>query len=275
MYRRITEQERREFEENGFVIIKDLFCKEEVDALLRTAKSDHAISQHAHDLDDGSGGKSKLTAWFKPGDNVYGMFARCPRVVQNMKTLLGCDVYHYHSKMMLKEPFTGGAWAWHQDYGYWYHAGYLFPEMASCLVAVDRATKENGCIQMLKGSHKMGRIEHVTTGDQTGAESERMKWALGRFELVYCESEPGTAVFFHGNTLHASAQNKSPNPRWSLICCYTGTHNTPLNEPQHPGYEPIHLVDDDAILRAVGMELHADSSFLEKDTKGTYSKSGT
>ncbi len=62
----------------------------------------------------------------------------------------------------------GGAWEWHQDYGYWYNNGCLLPDMASCLMGIDRATKANGCLQVLKGSHHMGRIEHLKTGDQTG-----------------------------------------------------------------------------------------------------------
>ena len=65
--------------------------------------------------------------------------------------VLGGEVYHYHSKLMLKEPFVGGAWEWHQDYGYWYQNGCLFPWMASCLIALDPATRANGCLQVLKG----------------------------------------------------------------------------------------------------------------------------
>ena len=67
--------------------------------------------------------------------------------------LLGGEVYHYHPKLIAKEPHVGGAWEWHQDYGYWYNNGCLFPLMASCLIALDPATRENGCLQVLKGSH--------------------------------------------------------------------------------------------------------------------------
>eukprot|EP01048_Picozoa_sp_COSAG05_P039381 COSAG05_NODE_19536_length_291_cov_0.713542_1_plen_87_part_10 len=73
-----------------------------------------------------------------------------------MQSLLDDEVYHYHHKMMLKEPLIGGAWEWHQDYGYWYDNGCLYPDMASCLIAVDRATRENGCLQVVRGSHKLG-----------------------------------------------------------------------------------------------------------------------
>jgi ectoine hydroxylase len=99
------------------------------------------------------------------------------------------------------------------------------------LIAVDRATKENGCLQVIKGSHHLGRIEHGTTGDQVGADMTRVEAALKNLELVYCELAPGSALFFHGNLLHASAQNKSANPRWSLIGCYSTASNPVLNRP--------------------------------------------
>src|SRR6267154_6248874 len=114
----------------------------------------------------------KLTLWNKAGDDLFGLVSRCHRIVDSMEQLLADEVYHYHSKMSIKEPYTGGAWAWHQDYGYWYQNGCLFPDMASVFIAVDPNTRENGCMQVIKGSHLLGRIEHGRYGDQTGADPE-------------------------------------------------------------------------------------------------------
>ena len=78
-----------------------------------------------------------------------------------METLLGGPIYHFQSKLTAKEPFVGGAWEWHQDYGYWYHNGCLFPHLASCQIALDRSNSANGCLQMVRGSHLLGRIESM------------------------------------------------------------------------------------------------------------------
>src|SRR5690606_32646886 len=107
------------------------------------------------------------TLWNHPGDDLFGRVARSVRIVEAMEALLGGEVYHYHSKLMLKEPRVGGAWEWHQDYGYWYNNGCLYPLMASCLIALDRATQANGCLQVLRGSHLIGRIEHGQFGEQS------------------------------------------------------------------------------------------------------------
>lgn len=75
-----------------------------------------------------------------------------------MQELLGGDeVYHYHTKvstslgryddkyeifhfnqLMMKEARTGGAFLWHQDYGYWYGNGCMLPEMGSVFIAIDK-----------------------------------------------------------------------------------------------------------------------------------------
>ncbi|MBI3831806.1 MAG: phytanoyl-CoA dioxygenase family protein [Planctomycetes bacterium] len=245
---KLTESLAAQFHRDGYLLVPGLFNKQEMDLLLKTAKADRDLEKNAYGRKDATGAVSKLALWNEPGDDLYGTIARSERIVTSMETLLGDEVYHWHSKMMLKEPLVGGAWEWHQDYGYWYEMGCLYPDIASCLISVDRANKENGCLQVLKGSHKLGRINHGTTGDQAGANMERVNEAMKRLELVYCETEPGTAVFFHGNTLHRSDQNRSPNPRWSLICCYNTRHNSPYKVTRHPAYTPLKKVPDSAVL---------------------------
>ncbi|MEK7677098.1 MAG: phytanoyl-CoA dioxygenase family protein [Verrucomicrobiota bacterium] len=252
----LTGAQVAQFQRDGFILVRALFDKEEAEILRQTAKADAALKKHAHQLQDGEGGVAQLVLWNKAGEDVYGAVARCPRTVDAMEQLLGDEVYHYHSKMSIKEPFTGGAWAWHQDYGYWYQNGCLFPDMASVMIAVDPNTRENGCLQVLKGSHLLGRIEHGRYGDQTGADPERTDAAMKVMELVYGVMDPGDALF-HSNTLHRSDQNKSPHPRWSLLCCYNTKHNNPYKASHHPFYEPIVRVPDSA-LRAMGVKLFAE-----------------
>jgi ectoine hydroxylase-related dioxygenase (phytanoyl-CoA dioxygenase family) len=140
--------------------------------------------------------------------------------------------------MIFKEPKIGGAWEWHQDYGYWYQNGCLQPLLASVMSAVDPETTENGCLQVLRQSH-----------------------LLGRFDLVYVEMQPGDVMFFHCNLLHRSDQNRSTNPRWSLICCYNAARNNPYKESNHPHYTPIKKVPDTAI-RTLGIKRFEENSDL-------------
>lgn len=244
---RFTPEELAAYERDGYFIARRLFDADEMRTLLDFARGDEALAGSAYARKDATGAATKLALWNKAGDDLYSLFARSPRIVDRMEQLLGGEVYHWHSKMMLKEPRVGGAWEWHQDYGYWYHNGCLYPLLASAMIAVDRATRANGCLQVLAGSHHIGRIEHGKTGEQTGADMEHVEAALARHELAYVEMEAGDTLFFHSNLLHRSDQNRSDEPRWSLICCYNARRNDPYKESRHPRYEPLAKVSSTAI----------------------------
>jgi len=235
------------FQENGYLITHNLFDAEETDILRAAADADSSFKQHVHDLEDGEGGNAQLVLWNEAGENLWGAVARSERIVNTMEQLLNDEVYHYHSKMSIKQPNIGGAWNWHQDYGYWYQNGCLYPDMASAFIALDPNTRENGCLQVLKGSHKMGRIDHGQYGDQTGADPVRVNEATKVMELAYVELEPGDTLFLHSNILHRSDKNVSKRKRWSLICCYNTKHNNPYKESHHPRYEPLEKLPDSAI----------------------------
>jgi hypothetical protein len=185
------------------------------------------------------------------------MFARCRRMVDACEQIVDDEVYHYHSKMIMKDAKVGGAWTWHQDYGYWYQNGVLFPDLVSVFIAVDPCTKANGCLQVIKGSQRLGRIDHVLTGQQAGADTGRVDEVLKRLPLVHVEMNPGDALFFHPNLLHRSDRNRSDHPRWSMICCYNARHNDPYKEAHHPRYTPLSKVDD-RMIREVGVRRFAD-----------------
>jgi len=255
----ITDRELAAYRRDGYIVARGMFDAGEIGLLRRAAKEDRALDEHSFGRADGEGGVVRLSLWNHPGDGIYGMFARCRSIVDSMETILGGEVYHYHSKMVMKEPRLGGAWAWHQDYGYWYQNGLLFPLLASCFIAVDPSTRENGCLQVIRGSHEVGRIDHVLTGDQAGADQSRVDEILKRLPLDYVEMQAGDAVFFHSNLLHRSDQNRSEKPRWSLICCYNAARNDPYKDSHHPRYTPLEKVTDAAIKRA-GLKRFSDDS---------------
>ena len=262
----LNEQQLHEYEANGFVLARKMFDEEETGLLRRAAKEDRDLDQHSFGRGDGEGGRVRLSLWNHPGDSLYGMFARCESLVDSAEKLLGGEVYHYHSKMIMKDARVGGAWTWHQDYGYWYHNFVLFPWLCSASIAVDPATRENGCLQVVPGSHRLGRIDHVLSGDQAGADRERVGEILKRMEVVHVEMEPGDTLFFDCNLLHRSDQNRSENPRWSMICAYNAARNDPYKESHQPRYTPLHKVPDAAIKEA-GLrrfsDAHSDVAWLD------------
>jgi ectoine hydroxylase-related dioxygenase (phytanoyl-CoA dioxygenase family) len=266
---KLATQQIASFHRDGYLFVEQFLDAEETALLAQAARHDDQLKAAAMGVKDTAGRRTNLSLWNHPGEDIYGMIARAEKTVNAMEQLLGDEVYHYHSKLSAKEPRVGGAWEWHQDYGYWYNNGCLWPDMASVFISIDPSTRENGCLQVLQGSHHLGRIEHGRFGEQTGADPERVNAALERLELVYCEMAPGTALFFHGNLLHASAANTSDKPRWGLLCCYNTRHNDPYKESHHPRYTPLVKVPDSAIKQIGAKSSAAGQSFLKQEEDRT------
>ncbi|HOY22044.1 MAG TPA: phytanoyl-CoA dioxygenase family protein [Cellvibrio sp.] len=245
----ITQDNIHRYKQDGFVIIRSLFSLPEAALLYQVAVNDEQISKHSYDLNDSAGKKTKLALWFTPGDDTYGLLTRTEKLINAVDQLLEGDseVCHFHSKLMQKEPHVGGAWEWHQDYGYWYKNGFLYPDqMLSVMVALTEATVENGCLQVIPGSHKLGRVEHAFSGEQNGADMRFVDEILKTKDVVYMTLKPGDVLFFHSNLLHRSDSNNSDMARWSLISAYNRSGNIPFNEKSVSCITPVSTVSDSA-----------------------------
>lgn len=112
----LTPDQIMRYHRDGSLLAPGLFEADEVDLLLRSAREDRALDAHSFGRADGEGGKVRLSLWNHPGEGIYGMFARCRRVVDACEQILDDEGYHYHSKMIMKDARIGGVWTWHQDY---------------------------------------------------------------------------------------------------------------------------------------------------------------
>lgn len=264
----LNDAELLSFQKDGYVIVPQLFTSQEIEKLYAVAVDDKVMRENAVDLNDQTGKKTKLTLWFNPGDDIYSLLIRSKRMVMSAAKLLESDspVCHFHTKLMQKEPKVGGAWEWHQDYGYWYKNQFLFPnQLVSVMVALTKANKENGCLQVIKGSHKIGRVNHGFAGEQVGADIEMVNHCLNIMEHVYVELNPGDALFFHSNLLHRSEANLSDSPRWSLISCYNSLSNPAYNDESTSYKTPVAVVDDEMLLQTESLGAIRSGDFLRKE----------
>lgn len=244
----LTKDQIKQFNEDGFVIVRGYYSPKEITKLQEKAFNDDSLYQRAWDKTDASGTVSKVCLWQDLGDDFYSMFSRGRRLADAAEAIFEEPVFHTTTKIMMKEPFVGGAWEWHQDYGYWANDNYhLYPRLLSAMIAINRATVANGCLQVLKGSHHIGRINHARTGDQKGADMVFVDEAMKHHELVNVELEPGDTLFFHCNLLHKSNQNTSSEPRWVMIAAYCADSARPFKESSLI-YRPLDKVEDSAII---------------------------
>ena len=277
MAKRLSSDNVNQFHEDGYVIVKNFFSAEEINKLYSIATTDNVVKDNATNVTDSTGKNSKLTLWFTPGEDVYSMMLRSERMVDGASKLLDSEspVCHFHTKLMQKEPKVGGAWEWHQDYGYWYKNQFLFPDqLVSIMIALTHANKENGCLQVIKGSHKMGRINHGFAGEQVGADMVMVDNALSTMEHVFVELEPGDALFFHSNTLHRSEANLSDSPRWSIISCYNSLSNKAFNDNSTSWKEPVSIVSDEAMMSVDVAGAVSGADFLRKENDPALQETG-
>ena len=245
----LTIDQIADYDRDGFVLVEGMFSIDEVDVLRKAVASASRVGEHTVTAHDAAGNESPLAIWKDIGDDVFGAVSANPRIVNSIRSVLRDEVYHWHSKVMLKYPEGGGAWEWHQDYGYWYRDGCPYPRLASAMITIEEAVKANGCLKVMVGSHLLGRLDHPNIGSQHGIEPKRAEALESRLPVHFVEAKPGSVLFFHCNLLHASEPNLSKLQRLAYICCYNAFSNVPILGPGHGPPVPIQLASDDAILQ--------------------------
>eukprot|EP01084_Bolivina_argentea_P184246 317810_1 len=145
----ITLQQYADWTKNGYIIVKELFDKDEMSILDETIKCDKILHKNEFTVADSDGRAASMAIWDYLSNDTYGNFMGSQRMYRIMSGLSNnAPMQHYHTKLMLKHAKTGGAFEWHQDYGYWYKNGLLFPDLITAFIAVDDCTKTNGCLEI-------------------------------------------------------------------------------------------------------------------------------
>ena len=141
-----------------------------------------------------------------------------PRVLDAVEKMIGADILLYSAGYIVKEPHSEGHVSWHQDLTYW---GFSEDAEVSLWLALSPATAESGCMRMLPGSHRGGRLKHQVTDDSTNILYQGQTVSdVDEDDAVLCPLQPGQASFHHGWTLHASTPNRSVGRRIGLNVQY-------------------------------------------------------
>ncbi len=216
------------YERDGFVRIPGFFEPTELLPLLDAYREDPSVRGSLYGMVDNAGAPHPICIWTGLGDDIIGIVPRMTRMVDATEALMAEPCYHWHSKITVKPPGCDALIDWHQDFASWYDDGVPYPKLLTVGIAVEPATKENGCLQLIPGSHKIGRMNFLDT-ESFARRLEHAQETLGR---VYCEMNAGDAVFFHCNTLHGSASNESDTSRLMLFVSYNAVSNEPIRDAQ-------------------------------------------
>jgi len=199
---RLSAEEVERFHRDGFLGPFAMYTPEqmaalrpEVERILETDPQGHKLRHHNRHLDE----------------PLIREFASHPAVVNRMTGILGPDLLLWRTNFFVKR--TGSKEIpWHQDYNYWPIEPAI---ICSAWLAVDESTRENGCVQILPGSHRK-ILPHVKATDDMAFSEMAETHGLDLDKRVYLEMKPGEFILFNERTLHHSEANHSAKRRIGL-----------------------------------------------------------
>ena len=179
-------------------------------------------------------------------DDTYSALICAPQFLTPAQQLLNDDVYIHQLKVNVKQPFSGEMWPWHQDYIYWRNEDNIpSANIASVMIFLYDINEFNGPLFLIPGSHTIGCVDAPKAEDAPkgweGNVSASLTYQIdaplvtrlvSKGGLFSATGKRGTAVWFHGNLVHASPPNISPYNRRIVILTYNAVKNIPTIQPK-------------------------------------------
>jgi len=240
--RLLTDEEARQWDDDGFVLLKGAFTREEVAAvehIIDPAEAEMEAFLRA-ETDDG-------TLFIARADEITfttHMVARSPELAAFSKhrvfldlvyDVIGPDVRFYWDQAVYKKPHTEAPFPWHQDNGY----AFVVPQQyLTCWIPLTAATLENGCPWVVPGLHKLGTLDHRLT-DLGFICMENTN------DSIPVEADPGDVVVFSSLTPHSTGANRTDHTRKAYITQYAPVGAYVLHErSDDPSAEPEQRLAD-------------------------------
>lgn len=218
----MSERTRRErFDRDGFVAVHDLLAADEVawyrDVYERFLSGAIDVGRRRSDLGAGTerrqAGSENITQILWPSESMPPLLESVAyqRALAVAREILGDDAVFDFDMLIDKAPGTKTPTPWHQDCAYWID----LPDRraASCWIALDDATVDNGCLWFVPGSHRQAMRPHRPAGRGGGA----LECDASEAEGTPVPLAAGSCTFHHGGTLHYSRGNSTTARRRALI----------------------------------------------------------
>jgi ectoine hydroxylase-related dioxygenase (phytanoyl-CoA dioxygenase family) len=224
----VTSEQLQQYEREGFLPLRGLFDNQWREGVItwlneRAARRHEFPDQFVLEPSFGRGGDStsplsmvrKFEGLALQPEALQFFGADSPGA-QIAEHLIGRDDLRIvYLSAFAKPAGHGSETPWHQDQVLWPN---WMPTAASCWVALDPCTEENGCLQFLRGSHREGIVEHVMADGAPHEHIPRDRADPGR--IISTPMNPGDAVFFGGRVWHFSEANRSAHRRLGIVAVY-------------------------------------------------------
>lgn len=143
-----------------------------------------------------------------------------PAILDAVEGVLGPDVMLYSVEFLIKEPRTKAVVTMHQDLTYW-GMGEI-DVLTTAWLALSPATRESGCMDVVRASHKNPILPHEDTfdGDNLLSRGQEIRVDVAEADKVALMLNPGEISLHHGLTIHGSGPNVSDDRRIGVVLRY-------------------------------------------------------
>jgi phytanoyl-CoA hydroxylase len=228
---------REQFERDGYAVARDVFSRPEVAELESAfdqivaqlmASGEEINARWGGDSMDALGATGTVVIHTHNVQYYSSVWARAllhPAFVAAATEVGGDDLVLHHTKLFQKPAEKGAPFPMHQDWSY-------FPSrkdsMFAAIIHVSAATDAMGCLRVVPGSHKLGRL------DESSGAALAMAERIPLENAQPLEAEPGDVVFFHYLTVHGSRPNTSDQVRKTVLVQMHAGDDELENPAGHP-----------------------------------------
>lgn len=243
MITELSDEQIASYRDNGFIVLEGFLTPEETEYWRENTQE--AVDQRLATLQSATNGTvsgvsdsvaeleaNRLKSNADPDGYYSQVFTQClklaethagmhelmhnPQLGKLLATLAGVDgIRIWHDQALFKPPF-GNPTGWHLDNPYW---SFSSPNAISLWVALDDATKDNGCLYYVPGSHKTATYKNVPIGKNQG-DLFKVYPEWRKINPVPCAAPAGSAVIHNGLTAHGAGANMTNKPRRAMTCAY-------------------------------------------------------
>ena len=232
-FRALTEDQVRQFDEQGFVVVDQVLTAEqlaktlaEIDPLERAIEDDLVARGGRQAISEA--GAITFTTHLVTRSAWLRELVALPALVDICADLVGPNVRLYWDQAVYKKPEKPRRFPWHQDNGYTFVEPQAY---LTCWIALTDATVDNGCPQVAPRLHRQGTLRHRwedPLGFQCFADVP---------DAVAAEVPAGGAVVFSSLTPHLTGPNVTDAVRKAYIVQYApdgavALSGSPSREPE-------------------------------------------
>lgn len=220
MLKRLTEEQRRTYEAEGFCHPIRALSGDEAAAYRKRFEAYEAANGGWYELSKGQK-LYLLQTW-------AAELSKHPKVLDAVEDVLGPDLFVWGLSLFVKDANDPGYVTWHQDSTYW---GLDKPDVVTAWIALSPATRESGCMKMLPGSQKLEQLPHHDTlaKDNLLTRGQEIAVDVDEAKARYVELQPGEISLHHVRTVHASAPNRSDDRRIGVAIRYIPPYVRQIN----------------------------------------------